>query len=47
MNHISKMFETGNIFNIEKPVSEKINLAVISAHKDANFTEIKLYYKLY
>ena len=36
-----KMFETGNIFNIEKPISEKINLAVISAHKDANFTEIK------
>ena len=23
------------------PISEKINLAVISAHKDANFTEIK------
>jgi phenylalanyl-tRNA synthetase beta chain len=36
-----KMFETGNIFNLEKPISEKINLAVISAHKDANFTEIK------
>jgi phenylalanyl-tRNA synthetase beta chain len=35
------MFETGNIFNLEKPISEKINLAVISAHKDANFTEIK------
>ena len=36
-----KMFETGNIFNLEQPISEKINLAVISAHKDANFTEIK------
>ncbi|MCS5527761.1 MAG: phenylalanine--tRNA ligase subunit beta [Nitrosopumilus sp.] len=36
-----KMFETGSIFNLDKPISEKINLAVISAHKDANFTEIK------
>ena len=36
-----KMFETGSVFNIHDPISEKINLAVISAHKDANFTEIK------
>ena len=36
-----KIFETGSIFNLDKPVSEKINLAVLSAHKDANFTEIK------
>jgi phenylalanyl-tRNA synthetase beta chain len=36
-----KMFETGSIFNLHEPISEKINLAVISAHKDANFTEIK------
>lgn len=36
-----KMFETGSIFNLHDPISEKINLAVISAHKDANFTEIK------
>ena len=36
-----KMFETGSIFNLDKPVSEKTNLAVLSAHKDANFTEIK------
>ena len=36
-----KMFETGSIFNFHDPISEKINLAVISAHKDANFTEIK------
>jgi len=36
-----KMFETGSVFNFDNPISEKINLAVISAHKDANFTEIK------
>ncbi len=36
-----KMFETGSIFNLHDSISEKINLAVISAHKDANFTEIK------
>ena len=42
--HVSypqKMFETGSIFNLDNPISEKTNLAVISAHKDANFTEIK------
>ena len=36
-----KMFETGSIFNLVNPISEKTNLSVISAHKDANFTEIK------
>lgn len=36
-----KMFETGSIFNLHDSISEKINLSVISAHKDANFTEIK------
>jgi phenylalanyl-tRNA synthetase beta chain len=36
-----KMFETGGIFNLDKLISEKTNLSVISAHKDANFTEIK------
>ena len=36
-----KMFETGSVFNLHDPISEKINLAVISAHKDTNFTEIK------
>ena len=36
-----KMFETGGIFNLDTPISEKTNLSVISAHKDANFTEIK------
>ena len=36
-----KMFETGTIFAIENPISEKISFSGISAHKDANFTEIK------
>ncbi len=36
-----KMFETGTVFTLEKPISEKINFSGISAHKDANFTEIK------
>ncbi len=36
-----KMFETGTVFTLENPVSEKINFSGISAHKDANFTEIK------
>ena len=36
-----KMFETGTVFTTQNPISEKINLSGISAHKDANFTEIK------
>jgi len=36
-----KMFETGTIFQYNDPISEKINFSGISAHKDANFTEIK------
>jgi len=36
-----KMFETGTVFTLDNPISEKINLSCISAHKDANFTEIK------
>jgi phenylalanyl-tRNA synthetase beta chain len=36
-----KMFETGTVFATENPISEKINFSAISAHKDANFTEIK------
>ena len=36
-----KMFETGTVFAIENPISEKISFSGISAHKDANFTEIK------
>lgn len=36
-----KLFETGTVFSLNSPVSEKINLSGISAHQDANFTEIK------
>ena len=36
-----KMFETGTVFAIDDPISEKIAFSSISAHKDANFTEIK------
>jgi len=36
-----KMFETGTVFATENPISEKITFSGISAHKDANFTEIK------
>ena len=36
-----KLFETGTVFSEGTPISEKTNFAVISAHKDANFTEIK------
>jgi len=36
-----KMFETGTVFVTENPIIEKINFSGISAHKDANFTEIK------
>ncbi|MGH1565907.1 MAG: phenylalanine--tRNA ligase subunit beta [Nitrosopumilus sp.] len=36
-----KLFETGTVFIQANPVSEKINLAGISAHQNANFTEIK------
>jgi len=36
-----KMFETGTVFTLNDPVSEKINFSGISAHQDANFTEIK------
>ena len=36
-----KMFETGTVFTLANPVSEKIHFSAISAHKDANFTEIK------
>ena len=36
-----KMFETGTVFTLDDPVSEKINFSGISAHQDANFTEIK------
>ena len=36
-----KMFETGTIFVTSNPINEKIHFSGISAHKDANFTEIK------
>ncbi len=36
-----KMFETGTVFTLNNPISEKINFSGISAHKDANYTEIK------
>ena len=36
-----KLFETGTVFTIDAPISEKINFASISAHQDASFTEIK------
>ncbi|QLH07537.1 phenylalanine--tRNA ligase subunit beta [Nitrosopumilus ureiphilus] len=36
-----KLFETGSVFSLDDPISEKINFSGISAHKDANFTEIK------
>ncbi len=36
-----KMYETGTVFTQDNPISEKINFSGISAHKDANFTEIK------
>ncbi len=36
-----KLFETGTVFTTENPISEKINFSSISAHQDANFTEIK------
>jgi len=35
------MFETGTIFSIGDPISEEVSFSSISAHKDANFTEIK------
>ena len=36
-----KIFETGTVFKTQNPISEKISFSGISAHKDANFTEIK------
>ena len=36
-----KLFETGVVFSKGKPIRESINLAVILAHKDTNFSEIK------
>ena len=36
-----KLFETGTVFAIDSPISEKIAFSGISAHQDTNFTEIK------
>ena len=36
-----KMFETGTVFTLDNPISEKINFSAISAHQDASFSEIK------
>ena len=36
-----KLFETGTVFTMDAPISEKTNFACVSAHKDASFTEIK------
>ena len=36
-----RLFEIGTVFTLENPISEKINFSGISAHQDANFTEIK------
>ena len=36
-----KIFETGSVFSEGNPIDEKISFSGISAHQDANFTEIK------
>lgn len=36
-----KLFETGTVFSYGNPINETTNLAGISAHQDATFTEIK------
>ena len=36
-----KLFETGTVFLDDNPINEKTSFAAISAHQDANFTEIK------
>jgi len=36
-----KLFEIGTVFTRKKSIDEEIHLAVVSSHKDANFSEIK------
>ena len=36
-----KLFETGMVFSIGEPIHEYINLAVVIAYKDTNYSEIK------
>ena len=36
-----KLFEIGTVFSADDPIKEEISLCCISAHKDANYSEIK------
>ena len=36
-----KLFETGVVFSKGEPISESINLAIVIAYKDTNYSEIK------
>ena len=36
-----KLFETGTVFFLGTPIKEDLHLAVVSAHQDTNFSEIK------
>lgn len=36
-----KLFEVGTVFIREDPIKEEVHLACVSAHKDANFSELK------
>jgi len=36
-----KLFETGTVFLQGEPIDEKVSFAAVSAHQDANYTEIK------
>jgi phenylalanyl-tRNA synthetase beta chain len=36
-----KLFEIGTVFSADNPIKEEISLCCISAHKDANYSEIK------
>jgi len=36
-----KLFEIGTVFTQDDPIKEKIHLACVSAHQNANFSEIK------
>jgi phenylalanyl-tRNA synthetase beta chain len=36
-----KLFEIGTVFSPDTPIKEEISLCCISAHKDANYSEIK------
>lgn len=36
-----KLFETGTVFSLGNPIKEDVNLSVVLAHQEANFSEIK------